>query len=442
MAGWWTPEQISLSWTENENEMRATWVTLWWVPKTWIAYRPILCDTDQTDFKFIEGEKNMFEAGDDITHNIWIHTGVMTDIRAECSYEYYVGMSWLWSDTFYFAGLTPDYEKPYEQLNMLTKVLVFGDWGIGPIGHDTMDLLYKHSKLRTFDAILHIGDLGYDLHDFNGHVGDIFGRIKEPVAANFPYMTIPGNHEDHNNATAYKHRYLMPENEANNKTNTFYSFNLGPAHYVMFDTEINFDDDKVGAAQTQYNWLVDDLTQANKERDIRPWLILGSHHPLYCSVNWRIPMMPYRFDNLKSNGDCGEDSLQYQAYYEELFNEMGVDIYFQAHVHNYERDSPIYKNVTVKSEKDEQNYHFNANAPVYIVSGNAGNHEGHNDPISPTPQDWEIAESNSYGYGRFIVYNSTHAYWEYFDSYTEEVIDYLWLEKDRPRYTFNKEVDA
>ena len=46
MAGWWTPEQISLSWTENENEMRATWVTLWWVPKTWIAYRPILCDTD------------------------------------------------------------------------------------------------------------------------------------------------------------------------------------------------------------------------------------------------------------------------------------------------------------------------------------------------------------------------------------------------------------
>jgi hypothetical protein len=71
--------------------------------------------------------------------------------------------------------------------------------------------------------------------------------------------------------------------------------------------------------------------------------------------------------------------------FEDILYDAGVDIYFQAHVHNYERDAAIYKNLTVASDIDEQNLHFNANAPVYIVTGNAGNEEGHNDVISTTP---------------------------------------------------------
>ena len=92
--------------------------------------------------------------------------------------------------------------------------------------------------MRTFDAVLHIGDFAYNLYSDNGKVGDQFGREKEPIAANYPYMTLPGNHEDHWNFTAYRHRYLMPENYANNRTSAFYSFNLGLTHYVMIDTEV------------------------------------------------------------------------------------------------------------------------------------------------------------------------------------------------------------
>ncbi len=65
----------------------------------------------------------------------------------------------------------------------------------------------------------------------------MFGRIKEPLAANFPYMTIPGNHEDYQNATHYAARYNMPTNDANDGSDLFYSFNLGLAHYVLFDTD-------------------------------------------------------------------------------------------------------------------------------------------------------------------------------------------------------------
>ena len=433
-AGWWTPEQVALSWTENENEMRVTYVTLSWVPYTNVGYRSILCASTDNEIQYITGEYVKYNAGDDEDHIIYIHTAVMTGLRSECQYEYFVGMTWLWSDTYYFSGLTPDYDKPYEQLDLLTKVLVFGDWGVGPVGEATSKLLQSHSKMRTFDAVLHIGDMAYNIFDENGKRGDRFGREKEFIAANYPYMTLPGNHEDHWNFTAYRHRYLMPENYANNKTSQFYSFNLGKAHYVMMDTELymhHWPDQQL----TQMNWLKADLAQANTERDIRPWLIVLSHHPLYCSVNWREPMDSML---LESNSNCGIDVITMRGALEDVFNENGVDLYFQAHVHNYERDAAIYNNITVPSEKDGPNYHYNANAPVYITSGNAGNYEGHNDPISPTPQLWERFESNSYGYGTLVVYNDTHVYWEYYDSYTTEVIDYLWLEKNRPRYDFTK----
>lgn len=36
------PEQIRLSWTENENEMRVTWITNIHT-NTYVKYRPILC---------------------------------------------------------------------------------------------------------------------------------------------------------------------------------------------------------------------------------------------------------------------------------------------------------------------------------------------------------------------------------------------------------------
>jgi hypothetical protein len=120
---------------------------------------------------------------------------------------------------------------------VVTKLLVFGDWGTGPIGEDTGYLITRHAEKMMFDAVLFLGDLGYDLEDFNGRIGDIFGRISQPLTSSYPFMTIPGNHDVHANGTHYKERYNMPWNEANNGTDSFYSFDLGPAHYIMFDTE-------------------------------------------------------------------------------------------------------------------------------------------------------------------------------------------------------------
>ena len=123
-----------------------------------------------------------------------------------------------------------------------------------------------------------------------------------------------------------------------------------------------------------------------------------------------------------------------QGHLDDVFYQNGVDLYFQAHVHNYERDVAIYKNKTVPSEYDGPHLHIGAKAPIYITNGNAGNHEGHNDQTSPTPQDWAQYWSNDYGYGRLIVYNDTHLYYEQFSAEQVGEIDYVWVVKTQKRY--------
>ena len=308
---------------------------------------------------------------------------------------------------------------------MPSSVIIFGEWGLGAGTLSTFSrALCKFETLRRLST----SETSLTTNTLNGLIGDMYLRMIEPIVSEIPYMVGPGNHENFNNLTQFVDRFAMPVNEANQGTSTFYSFNLGTAHYVVFNTEwlLSSDPANEGAIQTQINWLKEDLAQANLERDIRPWIILGTHHPLYCSVNWRLPLNGEI--KLKSNSDCGIDPQTLIPMLEDIYYEAGVDLVVQAHVHNYERDSPIYQNQTIPSDYDDEHMHMNAKAPVYIVSGNAGNEEGHNDPISPTPQLWYRAGSNDYGFGKITV-NQTHLYWQQFSSMTNDQIDYVWLVK-------------
>jgi hypothetical protein len=424
---WVLPQQIHLSWTERPNEMRVTWVTYYALSST-VAYRELLCpnSSDSGNFKYIQGSYKIFNEGEKYDRFQNIHTAVITGIRPVCFYEYYV-LNWIFSsETFVFSGRTPD-TKSASDLDKPVRMIVFGDWGIGALGQYTNHLLGEEAKMRNFDAILHIGDVAYDLEHRDGEVGDEYLRMIQHIAAEYPYMIIPGNHENFNNFTHLKERFHMPVNEANQGTNSCFSFDIGRAHFVMFSTEVFFNN-RTDEAQVMLNWLSQDLKEANERRKERPWLILGTHHPLYCSVDWSRPM------EVQSNNDCGVDTILLQELLEDIFIENSVDIFFGAHVHNYERDSPIYRNKTVPSDFDDMHTHINAKAPLHIVAGNAGNDHSHNDPTSHTPQDWAKVWSNDYGYGRVIVYNSTHVYWEQYSGLDKNVIDYVWVIKNHTKY--------
>lgn len=96
--------------------------------------------------------------------------------------------------------------------------------------------------------------------------------------------------------------------QQNSINNHYYSFNVGPVHVVSISTEFYFFL-KFGYEQIryQYDWLVQDLTEANKEenRAKRPWIFLMAHRPMYCT-------------NLGEKLDCGmmpsrsTDSLESQ----------------------------------------------------------------------------------------------------------------------------------
>eukprot|EP00358_Blepharisma_japonicum_P003003 CAMPEP_0202952968 /NCGR_PEP_ID=MMETSP1395-20130829/42405_1 /ASSEMBLY_ACC=CAM_ASM_000871 /TAXON_ID=5961 /ORGANISM="Blepharisma japonicum, Strain Stock R1072" /LENGTH=150 /DNA_ID=CAMNT_0049664965 /DNA_START=23 /DNA_END=475 /DNA_ORIENTATION=+ len=150
-------------------------------------------------------------------------------------------------------------------------MIIFGDWGTGPIGELTSILLGIDSKVKEFTGIIHLGDIGYNLNSDDGLIGDLYGNQVQDITASIPYMTLPGNHEDADNMTHYKIRFKMPYNEYNQGTGLFYSFNIGPVHFVMLNTEVYYREAKNDIqAEIQLEWLKQDLETANLYRKKRP----------------------------------------------------------------------------------------------------------------------------------------------------------------------------
>ena len=130
-------------------------------------------------------------------------------------------------------------------------------------------------------------------------------NLMQPLAAETPYMVTPGNHEAEchspaclldadrrealRNFTAYNARFRMPSPESNGVLNMWSSFNYGPVTFISIDTETSF---PLAPEEHQYvlpcggfgdmlSWLEQQLIEANKERHLRPWIMVASHHPLY-----------------------------------------------------------------------------------------------------------------------------------------------------------------
>jgi len=85
-----------------------------------------------------------------------------------------------------------------------------------------------------------MGDMAYNLSTSDGQDGNDFLKMIEPIATQFAYMTVPGNHEGYENFTQYKNRLNMPSNGANNGTSYFYSLNIGRAHIIMYNSNAYF----------------------------------------------------------------------------------------------------------------------------------------------------------------------------------------------------------
>ena len=192
----------------------------------------------------------------------------------------------------------------------------------------------------------------------------------EPVASTVPYMTCPGNHESRYNFSHYKNRFSMPNYESTE--NLWYSFNLGPIHFVSYSTESYFDYKKGKALndtlERQYQWLKQDLETANRARSSQPWIIVQGHRPLYCT-NWYNATTGCGPEQEQSRHGSYRPGAGNSFAVEPLFYKYGVDLWIGGHVHDYTRYWPVYDLEVKNGTTDPSNPYHNPSATTYMTIG-------------------------------------------------------------------------
>eukprot|EP00904_Undaria_pinnatifida_P004906 jgi/Undpi1/1545/HiC_scaffold_11.g04935.m1 len=283
------------------------------------------------------------------------------------------------------------------------SVAVVGDFGLVGAGA-TFDRLHQLVDDGEVDFIIHLGDIACKR--------DVMHMTSRGYASKVPYMVVPGNHEAECHSPqclfskrklkalkrfgAYNARFRMPslESGADHGTAMWYSFNVGPVHFVIVDTETDFPGalgDQIawfrgagnGGFGDQLAWLEEDLARAQQERDVRPWVIVAGHRPVYAR---------------ESAGGDGRiiygSSERVRRAFEPIFERYEVDVYLSGHVHTYERSFPVVDN-TVRFASTGGNDGVGSDggggpvfeaasrmlyeepaAPVHVVNGAGGNIEG------------------------------------------------------------------
>lgn len=280
------------------------------------------------------------------------------------------------------------------------KFAVVGDLGQTSDSASTV----KHMSEENVDAILHAGDMSYS--DCDHTRWDSWFDMVEFVASETPWYVVGGNHEiEHSDVSneifvAYEARFAMPKIKdavmepttsgvATSCTpsemygahydygNSFYSFEWGPATIVMLNSYTD-----TAESSPQYDWLVSELEQIDRKKT--PWVIALYHCPSYNSF---------------SDHQGEKQQIAMKENMEPLFAKYRVNVAFSGHVHAYERTFPVVDN------------EVNEFGPVYVVTGEGGNREGHaSGYLNDTPPSWSaFRDLETFGHSTLEIVNSTHA---------------------------------
>ncbi|XP_055377473.1 acid phosphatase type 7-like [Condylostylus longicornis] len=400
------PEQIHIAFGENSNEIVVIWSTLDATNESIVEYGldgNTLAET---------GTETLFVDGGNKKRSQYIHKVILKNLISDAKYWYHCGSNLGWSAEFWFR--TPKHDN-----NWSPRLAIFGD--MGNENAQSLARLQEDTQNNMYDAIIHVGDFAYDMDSKNSKIGDEFMRQIETIAAYVPYMVCPGNHEEKYNFSNYRARFSMP----NGAESLFYSFDLGPVHFISFSTEVYyFLNYGIKSLVNQYEWLEKDLAEASKpeNRKLRPWIITYGHRPMYCSNGHGNDCT--KFETLIRVG------LPFTHFFglESLFYKYGVDVEIWAHEHSYERLWPIYDYKVYNGSLE--NPYTNPGAPVHITTGSAGCKEGRT-PFPNEIPEWSAFQSQDYGYTRMKAFNNTHLFFEQVsDDKNGAIIDSFWIIKN------------
>ena len=162
------------------------------------------------------------------------------------------------------------------------------------------------------DLVVHSGDFvenGQNEAEWN----PLFFEPVRPLALKAPVYPTLGNHEK--DGAPYYAAFEVPPNGSSTRPEAWYSFDYGPTHFIVLDSNPQSGDLDPGTEQRK--WLEEDLAGSNAR-----WKFLILHHPLYSSGRH------------KSNVLLREILMP-------LCERFGVDMVLTGHDHCYERTWPL-----------------------------------------------------------------------------------------------------
>ncbi|XP_054165988.1 acid phosphatase type 7-like [Oppia nitens] len=302
------PQQIHLSLGPSKSDIIVTWVTFNQTESSLVKF-----GNCQLDKWALPGSATLFTDSGPEKRQMYIHRVIINDLKPGVKYRYRCGSREGWSAIYAFTTLKND-------SNWSPRIAVYGD--LGNVLAESLGPLQEEAQQGMYDMIMHLGDFAYDLIDDNARVGDEFFRQIETMAAYVPYQACPGNHEYHYNFSNYNNRFSMMSESNNMINNNYWSYNIGPAHIIALSTEFYYYikynlGDGVSEMKAQYEWLENDLIEANKaeNRQKRPWIITMAHRP---------PYSLFPDDNIRL-GYKSSDGLRHYGL-EELFYKYGSSI--------------------------------------------------------------------------------------------------------------------
>ena len=165
-----------------------------------------------------------------------------------------------------------------------------------------------------------------------------------------PFVPLMGNHETYDLnwkvrlPEAYLRYFVVPENNSRDFSRYYYSFDYGDVHFMVLNSQWDETEAfKPGLMAEQLSWLREDAGRSRKK-----WKIVLVHKDV---LQYRIHKRPERQEGIS---EVGKNFMP-------LFDELGIDIVFSAHLHTYRNRGHI------------KNFKRDSQGPLYILTGVAGN---------------------------------------------------------------------
>lgn len=231
------------------------------------------------------------------------------------------------------------------------EALLIDDSQCGETYEPFAELLAKALARHPQAAFLaDIGDLT-DNGQSDWHWQSFFAALLAGRAKAMPFAPVMGNHECYGLdwKLALPRRYLasfaVPGNSSRNFPGYYYSFDYGPAHFIVLNTQFEeLDGLKPGLLQEELLWLKHDAAASHK-----PWKIVLMHKDV-------IAYDEYQPGTGHAGGisDVGHDFMK-------AFDALGIDLVLTGHMHTYRNRGHIYD----ETPSDH--------GPTYLMFGPAGN---------------------------------------------------------------------